>query len=446
MRSPEVLIGTISNQICCQHMGRGEASRTAWPATAPAGCRACQSGSAAFAPFEPRMLGALPAPATRALASGPRDRNDASSAHATDRPRHRDELRRDRRGGRAARRGRTRRNPLRHRAQPDRGACGVRRRGAGDRRARACRGARRRDPRGDDAMPATTWRRSRRRRGHRRAGPDRRAPGRHDDGARHRGGAQAAAPAAQPSGGPRADRDADRRAAPSPICCCSSPAAIRSSSRSKASAAIAGSARRSTTRSAKPSTRPRSFSASPIPAGRMSSARRVTGDPRRFPLPRPLNGAPGCGFLVLRTEDGAAPRGRGSTRRSRRHATSRTSAPRSRRRPPTWSRTARAPRSTSSATTIGRAPTALVVAGGVAANETIRARLTRALRRDRHRPSSRRRQISAPTTRAMIAWAGAERLAAGLATDPDLPGPRALAARRRRRAARRRRPKRGARA
>ena len=65
-------------------------------------------------------------------------------------------------------------------------------------------------------------------------------------------------------------------------------------------------------------------------------------------------------------------------------------------------------------------PTALVVAGGVAANEAVRSRLT-AVCEDAKVP------FVAPPARlctdnaAMIAWAGCERLAAGLLPDPDLP-------------------------
>ena len=73
-------------------------------------------------------------------------------------------------------------------------------------------------------------RRHRRDRRHRRPRPDRRPAGRADDGQGDRRRCRQAAPRDQPSRGPCADGAADRRRWPFPTCCCSSPAAIPSSS------------------------------------------------------------------------------------------------------------------------------------------------------------------------------------------------------------------------
>ena len=62
--------------------------------------------------------------------------------------------------------------------------------------------------------------------------------------------------------------------------------------------------------------------------------------------------------------------------------------------------------------------TALVVAGGVAANARVRARARSARRRARRCASSPRRSALCTDNAAMIAWAGLERLATGATGDP----------------------------
>jgi N6-L-threonylcarbamoyladenine synthase len=156
----------------------------------------------------------------------------------------------------------------------------------------------------------------------------------------------------------------------------------------------------------------------PYPGGPSVERAAMRGDPGRFALPRPLKGTPGADFsfsglkTALRLEaDALAPlsendiadlcasfqaaaadsvedRTRAALRRFEEYA--------------------------------GKRPNALVVAGGVAANATIRRRLTGLA-------GNAGIAFVAPPPRlctdnaAMIAWAGAERLAAGLASPEDLP-------------------------
>ena len=156
----------------------------------------------------------------------------------------------------------------------------------------------------------------------------------------------------------------------------------------------------------------------PYPGGPNVERAAASGDPTRFPLPRPLKGAPGCDFsfsglkTALRLEaEAAAPL-------SDRDVADLCAGFQAAAADVVEDRTRRAMRAF--AETAGRPPTALVVAGGVAANAAIRARLD-ALYRE-----AGVRFVAPPAAlctdnAAMIAWAGAERLAAGLAPDPALP-------------------------
>ncbi|WP_177176828.1 tRNA (adenosine(37)-N6)-threonylcarbamoyltransferase complex transferase subunit TsaD [Faunimonas pinastri] len=155
----------------------------------------------------------------------------------------------------------------------------------------------------------------------------------------------------------------------------------------------------------------------PYPGGPNVEKTALAGDPTRFPLPRPLKGQPGCNFSLsglktavrLAAED-AAPlteRDVSDLCASFQAAVAEVVEDRSRR-----------------ALALMReeigAPTALVVAGGVAANKAIRARLETLC-------NGMGLAFVAPPmalctdNAAMIAWAGALRLAEGLSPDPELP-------------------------
>ena len=97
--------------------------------------------------------------------------------------------------------------------------------------------------------------------------PDRRRDRRPDHREGDRDGARYAADRGEPSRGPRADAAADLRARRFPIACFSPPAATPRSSPWSASATMSGSAPRSTTPWARPSTRSRKCSALPYPGG-----------------------------------------------------------------------------------------------------------------------------------------------------------------------------------
>jgi N6-L-threonylcarbamoyladenine synthase len=156
----------------------------------------------------------------------------------------------------------------------------------------------------------------------------------------------------------------------------------------------------------------------PYPGGPNVERVAARGNPHRFALPRPLRGVPGCDFsfsglkTALRLEAEAVgllgEQDVADLCASFQAAAADVVEERTRRAISLF------------AAETGRTASALVVAGGVAANATIRARLTELCR------AAGLAFVAPPPAlctdnAAMIAWAGAERLAAGLPTDPDLP-------------------------
>ncbi len=156
----------------------------------------------------------------------------------------------------------------------------------------------------------------------------------------------------------------------------------------------------------------------PYPGGPNVERSAEAGDPVRFALPRPMKGAPGCDFsfsglktaLRIAAESAAPLSGKdvADLCASFQAAAADVVADRTRGALGVFLQL------------VGATPTALVVAGGVAANRTIRARLAALC-------GATGTRFVAPPTRlcgdnaAMIAWAGAERLAAGMLPDPQLP-------------------------
>ena len=154
------------------------------------------------------------------------------------------------------------------------------------------------------------------------------------------------------------------------------------------------------------------------PGGPAVERAAAAGDPGRFALPRPMRGSPGCDFsfsgmktAVRLAAEAAAPlsdRDIADLCASFQAAAADVTADRTGRGIAAFSEIA------------GRAPTALVVAGGVAANQVIRSRLE-ALAREAGVAFIAPPLHLCTDNAAMIAWAGAERLAAGLPPDPGLP-------------------------
>ena len=155
-----------------------------------------------------------------------------------------------------------------------------------------------------------------------------------------------------------------------------------------------------------------------FPGGPSVERAACRGDPRRFALPRPLKGARSCDFsfsglkTALRLEaEATAPLGEkdvADLAASFQAAAVDVVDDRTRAALDVF------------LDQFSKPPTALVAAGGVAANQVIRTRLTD-LCRDAGVPFVAPPMRLCTDNAAMIAWAGAERLAVGLAPDPALP-------------------------
>jgi N6-L-threonylcarbamoyladenine synthase len=154
------------------------------------------------------------------------------------------------------------------------------------------------------------------------------------------------------------------------------------------------------------------------PGGPAVEQAALSGDARRFPLPRPLLGAPGADFSFSGLKTALRIAVEAKAPLSDRDVADFCASFQLAAADVVEDRTRGA--LTLFGDLIGRGPMALVVAGGVGANETIRARLTELCR-------ATKVPFVAPPPKlctdnaAMIAWAGCERLAAGLLPDPDLP-------------------------
>jgi N6-L-threonylcarbamoyladenine synthase len=156
----------------------------------------------------------------------------------------------------------------------------------------------------------------------------------------------------------------------------------------------------------------------PYPGGPNVERAARAGDRERFSLPRPLRGAPGCDFSFSGLKTALRIAAESIAPLTEKDVADLCASFQAAVADVVEARTRAALDLFLDAT--GEAPTALVAAGGVAVNEAIRARLGD-LSRETGVP------FVAPPARlcsdnaVMMAWAGAERLAAGLATDPDLP-------------------------
>jgi tRNA N6-adenosine threonylcarbamoyltransferase len=159
----------------------------------------------------------------------------------------------------------------------------------------------------------------------------------------------------------------------------------------------------------------------PYPGGPNVELAARSGDPHRFALPRPLKGAPGCDFSFSGLKTALRIEAEAHAPLSEKDVADLAASFQAAAVDVVEDRTRAALESFLDR--VGSAPTALVVAGGVAANESIRARLTALCEESGIRFVAPPQRLCTDNA-VMIAWAGAERLAAGLAPEADLP-PRA---------------------
>ena len=156
----------------------------------------------------------------------------------------------------------------------------------------------------------------------------------------------------------------------------------------------------------------------PYPGGPNVERVALAGDPARFSLPRPMKGAPGCDFSFSGLKTALRIAAEAAAPLSEKDVADLCASFQAAAADVVADRTRAAFDVFLEAT--GTPPTALVVAGGVAANQTIRARLA-GLGAASGVPFIAPPPKLCGDNAAMIAWAGAERLAARLLPDPNLP-------------------------
>jgi N6-L-threonylcarbamoyladenine synthase len=156
----------------------------------------------------------------------------------------------------------------------------------------------------------------------------------------------------------------------------------------------------------------------PYPGGPNVERAAEFGNAQRFDLPRPLKGFSGCDFSFSGLKTALRLEAEAIAPLSERDIADLSASFQAAAGDSVEDRTRAAFRIFTE--TAGCAPTAFVVAGGVAANRTIRARLSD-LCAEAGIPFVAPPQRLCTDNAAMIAWAGVERLAANLLPDPDLP-------------------------